>query len=530
MAQSKLPYVYKPLSKQSSIRIIELFPGDKSAESLNIELLHADREDILACRGEIEGYEAVSYCWEGQTPTEVIYCDDHELRATRNVRIILEHLRKRHALRYLWIDAVCLDQQNQSEKGTQVPLMGKIFRYAKKVHIWLGEPQAEDRIPKLFASFRAVGISEKVLNEPEDQWLDRIHNEFKLICGDDCEAQIIRFFSREWFSRRWILQECAMNMVVVVRCGEDKIAWSWFLKVISPILSLSSQGRLKLTQEALNALEVLRETPEALNATLLELPWAFPESECSEAKDRIFALLGMAIDLSEFENKPENKLDYADDWSKTFAKVARTYFQSQGLQVFRHLACFGSISQPDLPSWVPDWRAPQTHFMFAGGGYGLSEPVAMESDQKIVFTGWYRGAIQWTDDSTSDPASRLASCMSMVQATDAAGLLGKLLWVATEDLEHDAESLIADEDLHTNEGLITEEGLGINDDLSVDDDLSIEDRSKAMNLRTSVESAIYIILNSRENLGNNETLSNSISELFNATLGQFSFFFIDNSW
>ncbi|KAF2106728.1 hypothetical protein BDV96DRAFT_607199 [Lophiotrema nucula] len=387
--------------------------------------------------------------------------------------------------------------------------MGTIYQCAKKVHIWLGEPQAQDRISELFASFKALAMLREFPNISEAEQLDLTHDTLKSTSGGDCETQMIRFFTRSWFSRRWILQECAMNADIDVRCGEHNLAWSWFIKAISPIYSLSSSDRINLGQVSVNALDMFIIIPSALEYSMSDLLWAFPDSSCALDKDRIFALIGMAIDLHDFKH-----LRYANDWRKTFTQVAAMYYQSKGVAIFKHLACFGSISDPNWPSWVPDWRQEQPHCILSdedarGGSNGWDEHFTVQSDRKLVINGWYRGSIVWKDDTTKDSVARLASCVrrNVPLGKDVTvRLLARLLWVATRDVEYQPESQIAEEDL------------------------SADGRSQELNLKSSVERALRDILESQKALTDNKTEPNSIAELILNTLDQFSLFMIGNPW
>jgi hypothetical protein len=58
-----------------------------------------------------------------------------------NVVEMLRYLRRCTAERYLWIDAICINQTDASEKGTQVGMMRDIYAYASRVLVWLG-PQS----------------------------------------------------------------------------------------------------------------------------------------------------------------------------------------------------------------------------------------------------------------------------------------------------------------------------------------------------------------------------------------------------
>ena len=39
---------------------------------------------------------------------------------------------------WIWIDALCINQDDKEEKAIQVPLMGEIFSKAQSVFVWLG--------------------------------------------------------------------------------------------------------------------------------------------------------------------------------------------------------------------------------------------------------------------------------------------------------------------------------------------------------------------------------------------------------
>jgi hypothetical protein len=41
--------------------------------------------------------------------------------------------------RVMWIDAVCINQNDLEERGDQVQIMALIYAYAAKVTVWLGE-------------------------------------------------------------------------------------------------------------------------------------------------------------------------------------------------------------------------------------------------------------------------------------------------------------------------------------------------------------------------------------------------------
>jgi hypothetical protein len=78
-------------------------------------------------------------------------CDGYCLWTTANVDVMLRHLRKAYDSRNLWIDALCIDQTDDSEKAKQVACTGAIYKWADKTHVWLGAATDHDEIPAVFA-------------------------------------------------------------------------------------------------------------------------------------------------------------------------------------------------------------------------------------------------------------------------------------------------------------------------------------------------------------------------------------------
>lgn len=87
-------------------------------------------------------YEALSYVWGSTKLFEVIYvgesneqrpADKAALPVTRSLKIALQHLRYPDQERIMWIDAICIDQSNNIEKGPQVAMMGQLFECASHV-------------------------------------------------------------------------------------------------------------------------------------------------------------------------------------------------------------------------------------------------------------------------------------------------------------------------------------------------------------------------------------------------------------
>jgi hypothetical protein len=83
-------------------------------------------------------YETLSYVWGDSRHTKSITVGGEIFNATDNLFDFLGCLRQPTAVRFLWADAICIDQINDDEKGRQIGLMTRIYRQAKEAHIWFG--------------------------------------------------------------------------------------------------------------------------------------------------------------------------------------------------------------------------------------------------------------------------------------------------------------------------------------------------------------------------------------------------------
>lgn len=88
-------------------------------------------------------YESLSYRWgTEESPSHVqIKSDGHYsgvIPVRRSLDVSLRHLRDPLRSRYLWIDALCINQTDLSEKIVQVATMNKRFATANRVVSWLG--------------------------------------------------------------------------------------------------------------------------------------------------------------------------------------------------------------------------------------------------------------------------------------------------------------------------------------------------------------------------------------------------------
>lgn len=93
---------------------------------------------------------------KSQDPSPVITCHSIAVPVTLNYFSALWHLRKKLGAFTIWVDAVSIDQSNEAEKATQIPLMREIFAVAQQVYVWLG--CGDEVLEHVVKSFSSIGL------------------------------------------------------------------------------------------------------------------------------------------------------------------------------------------------------------------------------------------------------------------------------------------------------------------------------------------------------------------------------------
>jgi hypothetical protein len=130
--------VYKahPLDRESTcIRVLDIKPSSSETGDIPIEaFMHVVNLE------EQTAFTALSYVWGSYAvQRHTILCDNVSFEVTSNCYSALWHLRQNYGSIRIWLDAICINQEDEAEKSQQIPLMGDIYSKATTTYIWLGE-------------------------------------------------------------------------------------------------------------------------------------------------------------------------------------------------------------------------------------------------------------------------------------------------------------------------------------------------------------------------------------------------------
>src|ERR1700761_9437031 len=128
-----------PLGTEGFTRVLDLQPSVRLDGQLKGTLR-------VASIDETEKYEALSYTWGQSSENRTIQLNGCTLRITDNLYNALRRLRRLTSTRTLWVDALCINQDDLHERSQQVAIMGEIYGKAARVLVWLGEYSKASRL------------------------------------------------------------------------------------------------------------------------------------------------------------------------------------------------------------------------------------------------------------------------------------------------------------------------------------------------------------------------------------------------
>ncbi|CAO2653509.1 Nn.00g029200.m01.CDS01 [Neocucurbitaria sp. VM-36] len=314
-------FKYEPIDlEQSSFRLLRLFKGD----DLHVECelfeawLHGD--NALS-------FEALSYTWGSSDTLEAIKVNGKDMPITENLFFALRNLRYPNMDRILWVDAICIDQRNDKERGHQVQQMGGIYSQADRVIFWLGlstdqtdilmrslkqqERESYDRpyqhqYPCDYLSLAQCSTFEPTLISLEEQRGDSQ----ELI--DQQRDGLQDLLSRSWFRRVWIIQEVANAKRAIVCCGSKEVNARIF--ALAPTrFSLTPSSHI---QSVLDIMPGLSRNSSwwSQKRDLYTLLQKFRDSKASDPRDKVYALLGISTD-------GQHSSELLADYTKTTTEV-----------------------------------------------------------------------------------------------------------------------------------------------------------------------------------------------------------------
>lgn len=373
---------YRILEKsRREIRLIEILPAERS-ETVECRLRPVSLDEL----DEVVPYEALSYSWGSVFQTHGILLNGEPCEVRKNLYHALIQLRDAETSRFLWIDALSINQFDIIERNEQVQMMRHIYQNASNVLVWLGESDKDSETALEF-------LREVESRADKTSFIRRSIGHKNYI---DAWRALRTLLAKPYWERIWIIQEIAVAKALVVQCGSGVIEWNtlvlcddmwqferismagkrarWFGAVddqeIGPLRILSHSpgpAMLNITRSIFfngprskySREEGLAKLPLREN-TILELAQAYWASKATDRKDRIYSLVGLASDCKD----PDFPIDYNLHTGEIHQNLVTYLNKKTGrMDVLGYSGL--SVSESDEQtywltkegSWLPTWNS-----------------------------------------------------------------------------------------------------------------------------------------------------------------------------
>ncbi|KAM7213113.1 HET domain containing protein [Rhypophila decipiens] len=341
---------YRPL-QEGEIRLIVLDEASGTGiEPVVCELVYAQLAGPVP-------YEALSYCWGDPRERGVLDVrvagNTWELSATTTLLAALRRLRRKGIKRTLWVDAVCINQDDLEERANQVRLMREIYTTASSVVVWVGE--GDEKTSQTFATIKAIqaryeagGTSAGDIDHCSKDDIHYLIQERHEDTPSFIEAWSL--FERPWFRRTWVVQEVFNARSATVYCGRDVLPWKEVLRVqrCMDLRGMMANSAHKVFMPPL--LEVIfKAKADGLSGMpILNVLIKGLDLDATDPRDKIFAMLQFGVETCQ-PSIPND--DLAIDYSRSVAEVFAR-FTKWWIQEHNSLAILSAIQALEGRTWM----------------------------------------------------------------------------------------------------------------------------------------------------------------------------------
>lgn len=402
-SQDPLPlpnlYHYTPLNDDlNEIRLLTLHEGKFQANiriSIHSVPLNPDNPPT---------YEALSYVWGSPETSIDIQVGLRSLAITKNLAEALPYLRYEDKPRVLWIDAICVNQQDLTERSRQVKRMADLYRLADRVVVWLGPEEKESghglRVMEELSSQINVDWLRSTMEPRSDHAAQHWSGINQGLPYDERSLRAIySLISYPWFERLWIWQEIHLaNSSAVLMCGCHTILWTSFRMALF-CLSWKTHGlkRTSIVCRPLSArlINIYPLAVGGLNTNVVNIMNRTKDCKYTDPRDRIYAVLSL---LKQAGEAIRIEPDYTKRPGQVYQDLTLSYIKYSGnLNI---LVSSGlNYKRSEMPTWVTDWTVVNTPtpFLKAGASGDCKNRCQYRGAGSLNLTGILSATVQHVD-------------------------------------------------------------------------------------------------------------------------------------
>ena len=365
----------------------------------------------MSFKDSLHTYTALSYAWGDSSMQEVIRIANSKM--TVNVSLFHALRAARHSSEsvLLWADAICINQQDEIEKGSQVKRMGKIFQNARAVMVYLGD----DSEGLAHDTFNLVKEANIYFEHQRQTHGHPQHIPIQNLETDDISKNLSRWgnvnklLDLPWFSRLWVVQEVGLAKKVSALWGDASINLAEIFELSNWLYQrpdFASCLKIRIPERKENVFLIGHCSFGTRNSWKEDLPYIRTEAQDLARNgrrmveildvgrsldalldiDRVYAFLGSPLAIAVDVDYSKNSLEV---YSETARRLLSHPWEAPFALSFVDHHDQECIESSDFPSWVPRWDKGSRVYAIGMASY------------------WFQAGVSWTFQAEVQPDNSL---------------------------------------------------------------------------------------------------------------------------
>ncbi|KAH9213923.1 heterokaryon incompatibility protein-domain-containing protein [Leptodontidium sp. 2 PMI_412] len=344
-------FQYEPLTgRESEIRLLRILPtSQQSKDVAKAETFDIHCQIFHSTLDQAPIYKALSYTWGSpDDPQLLIKLNQQTFSVRENLWRALQQLHAQSDPIVIWIDAVCINQTDETERNEQ----------AEEVVVWLG-PSYED-------SHLAFQFIQEMYDHRDDvEWIARRFQQSEL---KRSVVALGNLNDRDYWWRMWVVQELTVAKCISLRCGADsigavaldetqKLLWAMASEEMGfqadhlfHLLPNDSVARDLVRFRGLYEVRTFQQAFDSQDLSFTQSLLYNWTRISSDPKDMVYGLAALANSTSKYQIE----IDYSLTAAEVYIDLAKKEIQHcKTLEILTRARSGSTLV--GLPSWVPDW-------------------------------------------------------------------------------------------------------------------------------------------------------------------------------
>ena len=367
--KSEQIYIYKPLENTRSFRLLKIDvvgrtrmgnpkPVDAYSHSIKVTITYSL---VHVSIDNAPRYYTLSYAWgTSKRDHKLKLANGSVLRITDTLRTALPHVARSCYTEYVWIDQICINQEDPHERGRQVAIMGRIYRDCARVMVWLGLFPKDGagnsgQRRNVRSSYSGVRHCFKTSSQTLRRHPADIAYEYR--------SEIL---DAPWFQRAWVFQEIilpsASIFIFATNIYDPKspsvasisLEELWRVSGDHSVLEPGARGQERTaTKERINYIvDQFGNFVDGVYRPIEQiLSHMTPSAQTSEQLDRLYAFFG--LHMGDFDLTPSYDVTFEQAMIATATSIIKGM---KRLDIFEVTPRNAILNSRTMPSWAPDFR------------------------------------------------------------------------------------------------------------------------------------------------------------------------------